>query len=129
MKIAGVGAIIIRVGAPNVILHNSSYSVTVEAVTDEVTSSASTWAEGHPCILRVSSLDIEVPEDDSGYPEVLGFAPGTILTLLLRRGASGLFDRVQNTIMKRYRVNTEPSRVRRVSLSCEFGIYTYLVSV
>jgi len=124
-KVSGHGGYWVRQGTPNVIVHNSQWTLVTEAVIDDVTDSSSEGvAEGMPIIVKVQSLEMEVPEDDVAYPQALGLTEGAVLNFWLKRGALSQWDKVDGTIVRSVRVTNDQQRARRVQVVCEYGRLT-----
>jgi len=122
-KVSGHGGFWVRQGTPNAIVHNSQWTLATEAVIDDVTDSSSGGvAVGLPIIVKVASLEMEVPEDDVAYPQALGLTEGAVLNIWLKRGALNQWDKVDGTIVRSVRVTNDQQRARRVQITCEYGI-------
>lgn len=131
-KISGHGGFLVKSvsGTTGNRFENSSYDIDYDSVIDDVTTSGSNgWMEGLPIVLKVNSIMIEVPDDDAAtFALALGILPGAVFTMWFKRGASAVFDRVDNTICKTVRISNPQTGARRVSIACEYGIFSRGVS-
>lgn len=127
-KISGHGGYIIYNGKR---IDNISWTITTEAVIDDVTdSSSNNWGEGLPILIKVQSFEFEVfdaiesgtPPTDIFVDELLGMIEGDTVTLYLKRGSLSATDVVQDTIVRSVRVLNDQQRARRIQVTCEYGV-------
>lgn len=123
-KVSGHGGYFVIAGSPNVIAHNAEYEADIEGIHDDVTTSGSGgWAEGLPILKKVNSVTIRMPEDDTAYLETLTLTENTVLSIWLKRGASAVYDKVNNTIVRNVRIMNNQQQARRLEVTTEYGTF------
>lgn len=122
------GYVQVAAGAGN-IQHTSQWTGNWMNRLAEVTNSAFPGSQYAPT-LPDPSWTIEVPRDDTLYPEALGFYAGQFLpTVYFRLGADSKFDRVQATTVESVqKVCNNAGDVVRLTISGKGGSMTYNVA-
>lgn len=122
-KINGHGGFwVVATEAPLVRIDNSEYELEGEAIIDDVTDSGSGGvAEGLPCLFKLNSLTMTVPEDDSFYLTALGLGEGDVATIYLRRGEAAQWDLATGVIIRSVRHANPQDKARRITITGEYG--------
>jgi hypothetical protein len=109
---------------PGTIQHNAIYTVVTAVETrPSRTGNSGGWGETLPVIRRVESASFRVAEDDVSYPEAIGFTEGAELTVYLKIGELGQYDRIVRTIVESVHKENDQRRARWVEVVCQGGIY------
>lgn len=116
------GGYVSLAGTPNVTAHNSMWTLNDMNRLAEVTNSAYGGSQFAPT-LQDPSWTIEIPRDDTLFPEALGFVSGTFITSLwFKLGAENKTHRVNATTVETVTtVNDNKGDVIRVTVTGKGG--------
>jgi hypothetical protein len=120
------GYIVTNFGSANFVQHNSQWSYDLEYILDDVTTSGSPgFTEGLPILADFISATFSTPEDSTLYPEAIGFIPGTVIpSLWFKRGASAIFDLLQNGVVQSYKPMNDQKKARVIEITLKYGVLT-----
>jgi hypothetical protein len=109
---------------PGVVAHNAEYEVvTSNPAKQSRTANGGGWTEGLPTVRTVEHASFSVAEDDTVYPQVIGLTEGAEVTVYLKRGELGQYDRITRTIVESVRGTNHQQKARRVEIVCRHGRY------
>lgn len=111
-------------GGSPVVVHNAAYEVETQAEVRETRSAGCQGSvEALPKVKRLAAARFRVAEDDTAYPQALGFTEGAEVTFWLRRGALDQYDRVREAVVESVRVSNDQQKARWVEIVCRYGRY------
>jgi hypothetical protein len=121
----GNGGYVIIAGSPNVTAHNGMWTLNKMNRLGEVTNSAYGGSQYAPC-LQDPSWTIEIPRDDTLFPEALGLIQGTFITTLwFKLGSVNKADRLDATTVESVNeVCDNKGDVIRVTVTGKGGMVT-----
>ena len=127
---SGNGGYLVYGGTPNLTVHNSMWTLNLANRLAEVTNS-SFGGSLYAATLQDPSWTMEVPRDDTLYPEALGFTQGVfIASLYFKIGAEAKCHRIDSTSIESVNyVCDQKGDVVRVSITGKGGMATLNVSV
>jgi hypothetical protein len=111
-------------GYVGLVVHNAEYEVLTEADLRETRSiGCGGWTEGLPKVRRVEHATLKVAEDDTFYPQALGFTEGREVSVYLKRGERNEYDFLDRAIVQQVRRMVNQQKAVRVEIVLKHGRY------